>query len=280
MKPDGGPTPLSLPELRAADPGAASPDLPAAATADADSASISLHDSAVHPADRARSFDLEAHLASIGRVSAGLTHELRSPLGAIRLGLELIGEHLVGAASREDAAAALADATDAVAHIEALLTAMRGLVRTHGGSARAFDLVALARVVQRSAVSAFPRVTFDVVAPDAQPVCCDDLRLRQVLENLVSNAAHATAGAERPRVRIHVYGARGGGGVVSVRDNGPGIAREEQEKIFEPFYTTRRDSGGTGLGLALCREYAVQMGVDLTLVSAPGRGACFRLRIP
>jgi signal transduction histidine kinase len=67
--------------------------------------------------------------------------------------------------------------------------------------------------------------------------------------------------------------------VVSVRDNGPGIDSELQEKIFEPFFTTRRGRGGTGLGLALCREYARQMKATLSVWSAPGLGACFRVAL-
>jgi signal transduction histidine kinase len=80
-------------------------------------------------------------------------------------------------------------------------------------------------------------------------------------------------------VRFHVYRA-GVHVVVSVRDNGPGIPVELQDKIFEPFFTTRRGRGGTGLGLALCREYARRMGAVLSVWSAPGRGACFRVALP
>jgi signal transduction histidine kinase len=63
---------------------------------------------------------------------------------------------------------------------------------------------------------------------------------------------------------------------LSVRDNGPGISPEIRDRIFEPFFTTRR---GTGLGLALCQEYAVQMHAHVTLWTALGRGACFRIHL-
>ena len=64
---------------------------------------------------------------------------------------------------------------------------------------------------------------------------------------------------------------------MSVRDNGPGIPETMHDKIFEPFFTTRRGRGGTGLGLALCREYARRMGAELSFWSVSGRGACFRV---
>lgn len=249
------------------------------AVTDRESGSVIVDEASLRAADGARSVDLEAHLASIGRVSAGLTHELRSPLCTIQLALESIGEHLDGELPREEAMGALADASAAVLRIEGLLVALGGLVRTRADSPRLFDLVSLARAVQRSATSAFPGVTFELAAPPDYQISCDELRLRQIVENLVANAAQAVAASARPRVRLHVYTSRGCG-VLSVRDNGPGIAAEEQEKIFDPFYTTRREAGGTGLGLALCREYAMQMGIDLSLESAPARGACFRIRIP
>jgi signal transduction histidine kinase len=78
--------------------------------------------------------------------------------------------------------------------------------------------------------------------------------------------------------RLHVYGSPTTA-VLSVRDNGPGIAPEIRDRIFEPFFTTRRGQGGTGLGLALCREYARQMQARITLWTAPGRGSYFRVHM-
>ncbi|HEY2370862.1 MAG TPA: ATP-binding protein, partial [Polyangiaceae bacterium] len=104
----------------------------------------------------------------------------------------------------------------------------------------------------------------------------DHVLLAQILQNLVINGAHAARSLPAPRVRFHTY-MHEGRAIISVRDNGPGIAPELHQKIFEPFFTTRRGRGGTGLGLALCREYALQMGAEVTLWSVPGRGACFRV---
>jgi signal transduction histidine kinase len=102
--------------------------------------------------------------------------------------------------------------------------------------------------------------------------------LGQLVLNLTTNAAQAARALPSPRVRYHVYPSAGRV-VLSVRDNGPGIAEHLHDKIFEPFFTTRRGRGGTGLGLALCREYARNMGASLTVWSAPGRGACFRISL-
>jgi two-component system sensor histidine kinase HupT/HoxJ len=100
--------------------------------------------------------------------------------------------------------------------------------------------------------------------------------LNQILLNLTTNAALAAKQLPSPRLRFHVYTVSDRA-VVSVRDNGPGIPEDLHTRIFEPFYTTRRGQGGTGLGLALCREYARLIHGALTVWSQPGRGACFRL---
>jgi len=109
-------------------------------------------------------------------------------------------------------------------------------------------------------------------------------KLRQVLINMVGNAVKFT---ERGAVslRVAATGQTGGGMrlAVEVEDSGPGIAPEELDKVFEMFEQTesgRRSKGGTGLGMAISREYARTMGGDLVVASRPGEGSLFRLEIP
>ncbi|MBF0625861.1 MAG: PocR ligand-binding domain-containing protein [Magnetococcales bacterium] len=109
----------------------------------------------------------------------------------------------------------------------------------------------------------------------------DPTRLRQVLLNLVANAVKFT-----PEGQITVGVARGSGPEIrfAVMDTGPGIPREKQEEIFQPFTqadtSITRRHGGTGLGLTICRRLAELMGGGITLVSAPGRGSTFTLTVP
>jgi signal transduction histidine kinase len=110
-------------------------------------------------------------------------------------------------------------------------------------------------------------------------VVADSVLIGQILQNLITNAVTAARTLSSPRIRLHVY-TYGKSSIVSVRDNGPGIAPDQHHRIFEPFYTTRRGHGGMGLGLALCREYALQMKAEISLWSMPGRGACFRVIFP
>ncbi|RME41002.1 MAG: ATP-binding protein [Deltaproteobacteria bacterium] len=101
-------------------------------------------------------------------------------------------------------------------------------------------------------------------------------QLRQVLVNLLLNAAQAMQG----RGRIDLELDQNGGLVeLLVRDDGPGVPAEVAEKIFEPFYSTKSSDEGTGLGLSLCRKLVEDHGGSLDLV-ASDRGACFRLAFP
>lgn len=110
----------------------------------------------------------------------------------------------------------------------------------------------------------------------------DGLRLRQVLNNLIANAVKFTdQGGVSVRVRPEPGGARLS---ISVKDTGPGIDREAQQRIFEPFIQAdagvTRIHGGTGLGLAISRQLCVAMGGGLDVISRPGFGATFIVSLP
>ncbi|GAA2330139.1 HAMP domain-containing sensor histidine kinase [Dactylosporangium salmoneum] len=118
----------------------------------------------------------------------------------------------------------------------------------------------------------------DVEAP---VVLGDDVRLRQVLQNLLSNALHHTpAGTE-----ITVYvGTENGNAILEVADNGPGMTEEDAARVFERFYRTdpsrTRALGGSGLGLSIVAALVAAHGGTVTLRTAPGEGAAFRVAIP
>jgi signal transduction histidine kinase len=262
----------------------------------------------VQAADLARQLDLESHLASIGRISAGLSHEVGSPLGAAALNLEVVQrecarlvqalkwlaysppeevshrlqiarEHIPSFESSQGLAGAIRDAIAAHERLKDLFKTLRGLVgRSHGVRREPVDILPLVEETRTWLVDELNGVEVEVIG-DPVRALADRTLLGQLLHNLVSNAAQAAKSLSVPRIRLHVY-TRGAHAVVSVRDNGPGIPPDLQEKIFEPFFTTRRGKGGIGLGLALCREYALQMRAELSVWSLPGRGACFRVYLP
>jgi two-component system, OmpR family, sensor kinase len=118
---------------------------------------------------------------------------------------------------------------------------------------------------------------------DVEPaiVLGDEARLRQVLQNLITNALmHTPAGTE-----ITVFiGTEGGEAVLEVADNGPGMTAEDAERVFERFYRTdpsrTRALGGSGLGLSIVSALVTAHGGKVTLRTAPGEGAAFRVTLP
>ena len=266
----------------------------------------------LHAADVSQQLNLQTHLASLGRMSAGLSHELGTRLAVVSMCLEAIDEDVcallrehaaVGAvvsapnAATPAALAALRSAHDAIdpdrireslhdssaalTRTQALLATLRELVRGQPPrSQEALMLAPLVRDVRRWLdPKLLAEVDLEIVIDNETLVAFATATLvEQLLVNLVTNGIHAAQELSSPRLRVHLY-STDQEVIVSVRDNGPGITPDMQAKIFEPFFTTKRASGGTGLGLSLCREYALQMGARISVWSVPGRGACFRVHL-
>jgi signal transduction histidine kinase len=271
-------------------------------------AALDSRSAKVQVAHLERKLNMQEHLASIGRMSAGLSHEIGGPLSAAAVNMEVVRSETARVVSLLDSIlkAAPGDVGDRIRSVRAqvektdcagglvlaiddtiaahdrlktVLSMMRGLVGRVREPKR--ERVDLLRVIDDTVAALSVELRGVEVEVIGDPVCAlaDEALVSQVLRNLTSNAARAARSLSSPRVRLHAYLA-GGRAVASVRDNGPGIAADLHEKIFEPFFTTRRSDGGTGLGLAMCREYAVQMNAEIALWSVPGRGSCFRVLLP
>ena len=116
------------------------------------------------------------------------------------------------------------------------------------------------------------------VAPNVPSVRADRIQLQQVFVNLIHNACDAlgrTDGERRVTVRARAAPRRV---TIEVEDNGPGFAPEVENRLFEPYVTTK--SGGMGLGLAICRTIVESHGGSLEAAPAEGRGAVFRITFP
>ena len=115
------------------------------------------------------------------------------------------------------------------------------------------------------------------------PVTVDPLRLRQILLNLLSNPCKFT---KEDEVKLRASRVKNGRhwAELAVSDNGIGMTPEQQAKLFEEFAqadaTTAQRFGGTGLGLAITRKLARMMGGDVTVMSEPGKGSVFTVRLP
>lgn len=215
---------------------------------------------------------------------AAVSHELRTPLTSIRGFAELMELRLKEPSFRE-AATLIRQAAD---HLNTLLTEILDLAKVEAG---AMPIVLaphpVRELVQNTAdffaISAAQKgLTLEVAVSEATPqmLVCDGLRLKQILNNLLSNALKFT---EQGTVRLEVE-PDGTQLHFHVMDTGPGIPEHLHELIFEKFRQgsaqVSSEHGGTGLGLALSRALAELMQGQLSVSSVPGEGACFTLSLP
>lgn len=220
-------------------------------------------------------------LASVGRLSAGLAHEIGNPLAAL-LGLQdLLLDGGLTDEEQRDFVARMRKETERIHRIvRDLLAFARGdaggdaTVDVPGEVARAASEIVALLAPQRSMKDRELSLDLEVELPR---VALDHGQLVQVLLNLALNAAEATADGGR----VAIVAARVGDRVLlHVDDDGPGIAPEVQASLFEPFVTTKEIGKGTGLGLAVCKGLVEAAGGVITVGRGPLGGARFTLELP
>jgi signal transduction histidine kinase len=257
-------------ETRAADPGAASP-------ADA----VDVPPRTVRQAERQAADERASRLAYVGTLASGLAHEIRSPLGSIKLNLELLKEELSGVPPGRRAAfeSRLKLIEREVDGLQELLTEFLTFARPPKMNLLATDLNELVsqviELVEPECRKAHIEVQRDF-QKDLYPVALDQHQFgRGVLLNLLANAREQIGeqGTITLRTREREHDIE-----VHVEDNGGGVARDLEERIFDLFFSTKEH--GTGLGLAIARRICQEHGGELVLENHPGRGARFIVRLP
>ncbi|MFV0361330.1 sensor histidine kinase [Tropicimonas sp.] len=244
-------------------------------------------------------------LASLGRLLAGVAHELNNPISFVYanthalekyLGrFETYFEHVQSGASREDLIAlrselkldrelrnlrtAISGAHEGAERVRDIVADLRRLSSDGSGEFATIDLVETARIaaswIERGCKSA---VTIRIEGETTCPVMGRSGHIQQVLLNLVQNAVDATEGQPDAEVRIRAV-REPGFAYLDVSDNGPGVSEDAAPRIFDPFYTTKPVGQGTGLGLSISHKIAVEHGGMLQLLPSD-RGATFRLTLP
>ncbi|MEM9071664.1 MAG: ATP-binding protein [Myxococcota bacterium] len=212
-------------------------------------------------------------LAMLGRLSAGVAHEVANPLAYVLANLESLAEELSG-----EHAQMAEDARSGAQRIAKIVRDLRPLSR--GMTESLLEDIDLAELAKETIGVARPRhldVQLSFRSMVTLPVRCDRGRIEQALLNLVVNAMDAASGSG---ARVTVTTKRSGDeAIVCVIDNGPGVPMAVRNRLFEAFFTTK-GSEGTGLGLFLSRSFVLAQGGDIRLVeSNPGR-TVFELALP
>jgi two-component system sensor histidine kinase ChvG len=206
--------------------------------------------------------------------AAAVSHEFKTPIAGISGAIELLEEHgaeMSEAERRRFLGNAAADADRLARLVQRLLDLARADMTTIDAQAQA-DVAAAAHRVADSFRSDRFAVEVAVPAPIAMARITSEV-IETLLETLVENSRQAGAG--RVMIRIEALEDIR----LSVGDDGPGIATADLDRIFEPFFTGRRESGGAGLGLAIARSLLAASGG--TIAADPvANGACFRIRLP
>jgi signal transduction histidine kinase len=240
-----------------------------------------------------RQLEEQHRLATLGTMAAGLAHEIRNPLAAIKGAAQYLGdpggEGLGGSGEAPEFVRIIVEEADRLSDV---VDRFLDYARPLEVQATAVDLNALARraleSLRRQGLPAGIEVDLDLTEPLPQPAG-DPTLLLQVLENLLTNAVQALdqrrpgdgGGHIRMHTRSgHAFGHGQGPTAVDliVEDDGPGFPAQDRDKLFVPFFTRR--PRGTGLGLALCRRIIHAHGGEIDAAARPGGGARFTVHLP
>ena len=220
------------------------------------------------------------HFALLGRLASGVAHEIRNPLGAVFLHVDLLAEDLRDHAPEGAAVVAdtLAEIRQQLARLDDLVQDYLSLVRAAQSERTPQDLGAALRrwVSEWQALATTQGVTCQLDGlDDLGIVAVHANTLRRALLNLVQNALDAMPQGGTLTLR----GRRAGATVqLAVSDTGGGIPPEQRVRIFEPLYTTK--AGGTGLGLYIVQEVVAAHGGQVAVESVVGHGSTFTLTLP
>ncbi len=213
-------------------------------------------------------------LSAVAQLSASLAHEIRNPLAGISGAAGILRR---GNASAENMQACLEIIDKESQRLNKLLTNFLEFARPRAPRLQKTDLMSVIESVVRLAEHSHETraVVFEKSMDSNLPeITCDSEQIKQVVLNLLINAAQATRNGV---VQLRVW-AQDGQAFIAVQDEGAGIPHDQQDRVFEPFFTTKEN--GTGLGLAIASKIVEQHGGQLTADNVPGRGLTMLVQLP
>ena len=232
----------------------------------------------------ARERERDARLMSMDAVAAAIAHEVGQPLAAAKLSASAaLGWLTSSKPDAQKAISSLHETLDSGERTFDVIKSIRASFSNGSGALSEFSLNDLARetvsLLERdlAAQKIMLQLNLD---DDLSTVRANRVQIQRVLINLLTNAIDSVGAARRRDrlIRIHTMPARSRGALLEISDSGVGIAPDQAEHVFEPFYTTK--SAGMGLGLSLSRTIVEQHGGRLWVSQEDGRGATFHLQLP
>jgi len=224
---------------------------------------------------------IQDKMSSLGRVAAGIAHEIRNPLSGINIYLNTLEKLCDREQGPDKAKQIIRQIQSASGKIEAVIRRVMDFSKPSEPEFVSTDLnKPIDEAVNLSAVTLRKRKILleKILAPDMPAVRADPRLLEQVILNLITNAAEAMKnmrGDKRMEITSSVEGRHV---IVKISDSGPGVALHLRDKIFDPFYTTK--NGSTGIGLSLSHRIIADHGGSLEVSSSSWGGAEFKIRIP
>ena len=218
-------------------------------------------------------------LASVGRLTAGVAHEIGNPLTAITGFIDVLKDDRLAKEQREDFLERMREETERMGRIiKDLLTYARADGRQIS-TVRVKDVIANVCDIMKPQ-KLFKKIRLELkIEDDVYPVMANSDRLTQVMVNLLLNAAEAMVGEGEITVGL---GESKDGKMVElfVEDNGPGVSPDVLDDVFEPFVTTKPEGQGIGLGLSVCQGIIRSYGGIIRVENQSGGGARFVVSIP
>jgi PAS domain S-box-containing protein len=219
-------------------------------------------------------------IATLGRFTSSVAHEIRNPLAGIAAGIEYLGRDIPGDDPRRHH---LDFVTREVSRLDRIVSDLSLATRPHDPQVQPVRIETLVsesvQTVRNRPDAAHAQIETDL-EPGLPPALVDPDQLSQVLVNLLLNAVQAVGNCP---VTVRAWSDRPGpeGNPriwVAVEDSGPGVPADNLDRIFEPFFTTKKE--GTGLGLYICHEMVKRNGGEIRASNLPGQGAQFLIELP